>query len=223
MAGDPFEPELAAAAAATSEAAAMDAVDELLRARSRSHDRRAAALSLSAPARPACRLRGDRRRLAARGPRALRGSARGALARPRRRAPTTSSARRGRATSPLSPSCARRARTAARLAPESAARWFGAALRLLPQTAPGGGPGRATARPCGGLGGGRVISPRAMKRCWRRSRSSRSESSALAYDRRDGVRGRGALQLGRYEQAHTRLVTALRDLPERARSSRSSC
>ncbi len=30
MAGDPFEPELAAAAAATSEAAAMDAVDELL-------------------------------------------------------------------------------------------------------------------------------------------------------------------------------------------------
>src|SRR5262249_52734505 len=30
VAGDPFEPELAAAAAATSEAAAMDAVDELL-------------------------------------------------------------------------------------------------------------------------------------------------------------------------------------------------
>src|SRR6185312_3725196 len=31
VAGDPFEPELAAAAAATSEAAAMEAIDELLR------------------------------------------------------------------------------------------------------------------------------------------------------------------------------------------------
>ena len=91
VAGDPFEPELAAAAAATSEAAAMDAVDELLQRRSHSNDRRAPTLPLPPPARPARCLRGHRRRLAARGPRAVRGSARGAGsdsggARPPRRA-----------------------------------------------------------------------------------------------------------------------------------------
>ena len=47
-----------------------------------------------------------------------------------------SSAPHAKGTPTPSPSCGRRARGAARLAPESAARWFGDALRLLPQNAP---------------------------------------------------------------------------------------
>ena len=40
----------------------------------------------------------------------------------------------------------------ARLAPESAARWFGAALRLLPQTAPVKDRVELLPRPCRGIG-----------------------------------------------------------------------
>ena len=72
VAGDPFEPELAAAAAELPETSVMDALDELLRRRPRPPNRRTEALSLPSPARAARGLRGDRRRLAPGSSRAVR-------------------------------------------------------------------------------------------------------------------------------------------------------
>jgi DNA-binding CsgD family transcriptional regulator/tetratricopeptide (TPR) repeat protein len=134
VAGDPFEPELAAAAAATSEAAAMDAMDELLqrdlirptevprRFRFRHplvwravYETTAGGWRLGAHER--C---GDA--LAARGVRPVG-----------RAHHVERSARQGdrAAVAVLSEA----GEAAARLAPSTAARWFGAALRLLPETA----------------------------------------------------------------------------------------
>ena len=110
MAGDPFEPELAAAAAGMPEAAVMDGDRRAAAARSPPHDRRAAPLPLPASARSPRGLRGHRGRLAAGRPRALRRRRSRRAAPRRRRAPTTSSARRARATPAPSPSCARPAR-----------------------------------------------------------------------------------------------------------------
>ena len=77
VAGDPFEPELAAAAAGDRPSQqAMDAVDELLELDLVAPTERAPALPLPPPARAARRLRGDARRLAARRARAVRGGAR---------------------------------------------------------------------------------------------------------------------------------------------------
>ena len=74
--------------------------------------------------------------------------------RQRRRAPTTSSGRRAQGDLAAVAVLREAGEAAARLAPESAARWFGGALRLLPQTAPARGARRASARPCRGVGGG---------------------------------------------------------------------
>src|SRR5580765_5849091 len=135
VAGDPFEPELAAAAAATSEGEAMNAVDELLQlglvrptdeprrfrfrhplVRRAVYEATAAGWRLGAHER--C---GDA--LAARGA--------GAAARAHH---VERSAREGDADAVA---LLREAgASAARLAPESAARWFGDALRLLPENAP---------------------------------------------------------------------------------------
>ena len=135
VAGDPFEPELAAAAAATSETAAMEAVDELLgvdlvrttevprRFRFRHplvrravYETTAAGWRLGAHERCAEALAG-------------RGAAAATRAHHVRR-----SAREGdvEAVAVLREA----GEEALRLAPMSAARWFGDALRLLPQTAP---------------------------------------------------------------------------------------
>ena len=135
VAGDPFEPELAAAAAPTSEAEAMDAVDELLELdliritdvprrfrfrhpllRRAVYETTAAGWRLGAHERCAETL-------------AVRGVAAAARAHHVER-----SAREGdiAAVAVLRDA----GETAVRLAPESAARWFAAALRLLPQNAP---------------------------------------------------------------------------------------
>ena len=135
VAGDPFEPELAAAAAATSEQEAMNAVDELLqldlvrptdvprRFRFRHPLVRRAVYEATAAG---WRLDAHERcsdALAARGA--------GAAARAHH---VERSAREGDADAVA---LLREAGAgAARLAPESAARWFGDALRLLPQNAP---------------------------------------------------------------------------------------
>jgi DNA-binding CsgD family transcriptional regulator/tetratricopeptide (TPR) repeat protein len=135
VAGDRFEPELAAAAADVTEDAAIDAVDELLqldliretdvprRFRFR-HPLVRRAVYESTPA--GWRLRAHERcaeALAARGA--------GVAA----RAPHVErSARAG--DGPAIAVLREAGEEAARLAPSSAARWFGAALRLLPDTAP---------------------------------------------------------------------------------------
>ena len=134
-AGDPFEPELAAAAAATSEAAAMSSIDQLLQLdlirttdvprrfrfrhpliRRAVYDTTAGGWRLGAHERCAAAL-------------AARGASAAAQAHHVER-----SARQGDAAAVATLREAGEA--AARLAPASAARWFGAALRLLPETAP---------------------------------------------------------------------------------------
>lgn len=135
VAGDPFEPELAAAAAATSEAAAIDLLDELLRLD--------LVRSTDAPRRFRFRHPLVRRavyetttgawRIGAHERCAEALAARGASAAARAHH-VERSAREGDlgAVAVLRDA----GEAAARLAPASAARWFGAALRLLPQTAP---------------------------------------------------------------------------------------
>ena len=71
---------------------------------------------------------------------------------------------------------------AARLAPASAARWFGAALRLLPRERAGGGARRAPPRPCGGADGDRPVrrQPRGA------ARGARARARRLAGAAREG-------------------------------------
>ena len=136
VAGDPFEPDLAADAAETSEAAAMEAIDELLQldlVRQTDVPRR---LPFPAPARPSRAVYETTRggwRLGAHERCAKALAARGATAAARAHH-VERSAREGDLTAVA---VLREAgEEAARLAPASAARWFGAALRLLPETAP---------------------------------------------------------------------------------------
>src|SRR6266536_4005719 len=135
VAGDPFEPELAAAAAAMPEAAAIDAVDELLQ------------LDLVRPTDVPRRFRFRhplvRRAIyeATRGGWRLGAHERCAEALAARGATAAARAhhveRSAREGDLAAVAVLREAgETAARLAPASAARWFADALRLLPQTAP---------------------------------------------------------------------------------------
>jgi DNA-binding CsgD family transcriptional regulator len=135
VAGDPFEPELAAAAAETSESAAVDAIDELLRID--------LVRSTDVPRRFRFRHPLVRRaiyegtpggwRLGAHERCAEALAARGATAATRAHH-VACSAREGNL---AAVAVLREAgETAARLAPASAAHWFAEALRLLPQTAP---------------------------------------------------------------------------------------
>jgi DNA-binding NarL/FixJ family response regulator/tetratricopeptide (TPR) repeat protein len=135
VAGDPFEPELAAAAAATSEVAAMDAVDELLQldlvrntdVPRRFRFRHPLVRRAVYDATPGGWRLGAHERCA----KAL--AARGASAAARAHH-VESSAREGDL---AAVAVLREAgEEAARLAPASAARWFANALRLLPANAP---------------------------------------------------------------------------------------
>jgi ATP/maltotriose-dependent transcriptional regulator MalT len=211
VAGDPFELGLAAAAAARSEAATMDAVDELLKLDLvRTTDiprrfcfrhpllRRAAYQGAAAGWRV-----GAHERCAE----AL--AARGATAAARAHH-VERSARDGDGAAAATLRDAGEA--SARLAPESAARWFGAALRLLPEGAPTDGRvelmlARARALASAGhfaeshvafLEAAAIVPGQSIVL---------STSAAAACARLERF-------LGRYEQAHTRLVSALRALPE---------
>jgi ATP/maltotriose-dependent transcriptional regulator MalT len=216
--GDPFEPELAAAAAATSEAAAMHAVDELLRldlirttdvprrfrfrhplVRRAVYETTAGGWRLGAHERCAEALMARGAAASARAHHVERSARQGDLA---------------------AVAVLRQAgEAAARLAPESAARWFGGALRLLPQTTPAED---------------RV--ELLLARSWALAAAGRfTDSHKAALEAVALVPGQPSAFnttvttacasverfLGRYEHAHARLVGALRLLPESASVERA--
>jgi ATP/maltotriose-dependent transcriptional regulator MalT len=211
VAGDPFEPELAAAAAAVAEDAAIGAVDELLR------------LDLIHPA-------GVPRRFRFRHPlvrRAVYEAARAGWRLGAHERCAEALAARGAAPAARAHHIERSAREgdlaavailreageqAVRLAPASAARWFGAALRLLPETAPG--EERVTlllARAAALTATGQFAD----------SHEVLLEGLALVPDGSIALRtmlttacARAEHRLGQYEQAHGRLVRELSGLPE---------
>jgi ATP/maltotriose-dependent transcriptional regulator MalT len=213
VAGDPFEPELAAAAAGMSEAAAMGAVDELLqldlvrdtdmprRFRFRHPLVRRAVYEATAGG---WRLGAHERCAEALAARGVKAAARAHH--------VERSARQGDVAAVAVLRDAGKA--AARLAPESAARWFGGALRLLSQTAPAEERvelllARAEALAAVGhfddsheaLLEAVAIVPQ--------------QSSALCTTVATACAGVERF-LGRYEDAHSRLDRALRGLPEPA-------
>ena len=211
VAGDPFELDLAAAAAAMDEATVIDGADELLerdllrttdvprRFRFRHPIVRRAVYEATAAG---WRL-GAHERCAD----ALLARGAGAAARAHH---VERSARQG----DLGAVAVLRAagEEAARLAPESAARWFGTALRLLPQTAP------AQYRVELLLARARALAAAGF---FEESHTSLLEAVAIVPDEPRALRTTVATACagverfrGRYEQAHTRLVTALRVLPE---------
>ena len=213
VAGDPFEPELAAAAAATSEAAAMQAIDELLeldlvrttdvprRFRFRHPLVRHAVYEVMAGA---WRLGAHERcaqELAARG-----ASAAGRAHHVER------SARQGdiAAVAVLQEA----GEAVARLAPESASRWFGGALRLLPETAPVRDRAELLLARAGALAAAGHFTD---------SHEAMLEAVAIVGEQPIALRTTVATScaaverlLGRYEQANARLVSALNGLPEPA-------
>jgi ATP/maltotriose-dependent transcriptional regulator MalT len=213
VAGDPFEPELAAAAAATSEAAAMHAVDELLgldlirttdvprRFRFRHPLVRHAVYEVTAGG---WRLGAHERCAAAL---AARGASAAARAHHVER-----SARQGDL---AAVAVLREAGQAtARLAPESAARWFGGALRLLPQIAPAEDRAELLLARSQSL---------AAAGHFTGSHEAALEAVALVPGQPGALNTTVATAcagverfLGRYEHAHARLVRALRLLPEPA-------
>ena len=213
VAGDPFEPELAAAAAATSEAAAMEALDELLEldlirttqvprrfrfrqplVRRAVYDATAGGWRLGAHERCAESLAG-RGVTAARRAHHVERSARegdlGAVALLRQAG-----------------------EEAARLAPESAARWFGGALRLLPERAPVQDRIELLLAQAGALAAAGRFAV---------SHETLMEAAAIVPQASCGLSTTIATAcagmerfLGRYEQAHARLEMVLRRLPKPA-------
>ena len=212
VAGDPFEPELAAAASALSEPAVMEALDELLKVdllRTTDVPRRfrfrhpLVRRAVYEAAAPGWRLGAHERSAEAL---AETGCS------PHLLAPTTSSARRARATPTPSPSFARPARKRPGLAPASAAHWFGEALRLQPAN--------ASAEERIELLFARARALTAVGR-FDDSRSTLLEALAIVPDGADALRARLAracagveTNLGLQDQARERLARALEELPD---------
>jgi DNA-binding CsgD family transcriptional regulator/tetratricopeptide (TPR) repeat protein len=213
VAGDPFEPELAAAAAATSESEAMRAVDELLEldlVRNTDVPRR---FRFRHPLvrRAVYEATGGGWRIQAHERCAEALAARGAPAAARAHH-VERSARQGDI---AAVAVLREAGEAvARLAPETASRWFGAALRLLPETV--AVPDRAElllARARASAAAGHFTD----------SHAEMLEAVAIVQEQPAVLRTAVATScagverlLGRYEQANARLLSALRVLPEPA-------
>jgi DNA-binding NarL/FixJ family response regulator len=209
VAGDPFSPELAAAAAATPEASTMDALDELLRldlVRPTDVPRRfrfrhplvRRAVYESAPG--GWRLAAHERSADALATMGVSATARAHhvayAARPGDLAAVTVLRDAGEA--------------AAHLAPASAERWFAAALRLLPETAPAEERVELLLARAGALAAtGRSVDGHAAL----------LESIAIAPEGAVALRVRLTVacagvehRLGRHAQAHARLETALAEL-----------
>jgi DNA-binding NarL/FixJ family response regulator len=210
VAGDPFEPELAAEAADTSESEALDAIDELLeldllretdvprRFRFR-HPLVRRTVYESTPS--GWRLRAHERCAQAL---AARGASPAARAHHIER-----SARVGdRAAVEILRTAGEQA---ARLAPASAARWYRSALRVLPQTAPAGERVELLrARAAALAATGNYLESHAALL------DAMSVIPAEATALRAAVAAACAAVergLGRYEQAHTRLVSTLQSVP----------
>jgi ATP/maltotriose-dependent transcriptional regulator MalT len=218
VAGDPFEPELAAAAAAIAEAAGMHAVDELLRldliritdvprrfcfrhplVRRAVYEATAGGWRLGAHERCAEALAARGASAVARAHHVERSARQGDLA------AVAVLREAGEAT--------------ARLAPESAARWFDGALRLLPQAAPAEDRVELLlARSWALAAVGRFTD----------SHEAALEAAALVAGQPSALNTTVATAcasverfLGRYEHAHVRLVKALRLLPEPASVERA--
>ena len=211
VAGDPFDPDLAGAAAGVAEAAAIDAIDDLL------------ALDLIRPTEVPRRFR-FRHPLVRRAVyEAAPGAGGSALTSERRGARTTRRARVGaraprRAAAREGDTDAiavlREAGEAAALrAPASAARWFAGALRLLPRTAPAEEKVELLLARSGALAAtGRFTDSHAML----------LESMSIAPADADALRVRLVVAcagvehlLGRQQQAVSRLERALADLDDR--------
>jgi DNA-binding NarL/FixJ family response regulator len=213
VAGDPFEPELAAAAAGTSEASSMDAIDELLQ------------LDL-------IRETDTPRRFRFRHPlvrRAVYETTRGGWRLGAHERCAEALAARGAAAVARAYHVERSARqgdvdavevlreageAAARLAPESAARWFGGALRLLSQTAPAEDRVELLLARAGAL---------AAAGHFTGSHAALLEAMAIVPQQLSALCttlttacARVEHRIGQYEQAHARLVRALSGLPEPA-------
>jgi ATP/maltotriose-dependent transcriptional regulator MalT len=211
VAGDPFDPELAAAAAATSEAEAMDAVDELLHfdlVRNTDVPRR---FRFRHPLvrRAVYEATPGGWRLGAHGRCAEALAARGATAASRAHH-VERSAREG----DLGSVAVLRAagEETVRLAPGSAAHWFAEALRLFPPTAP------AEERVELLLAGSQALTAAGR---FADSHSALLEAIAIAPDDSHTLHARLARacagvesNLGRQEQAADRLANALETLPD---------
>jgi ATP/maltotriose-dependent transcriptional regulator MalT len=213
VAGDPFEPELAAAASAMSEAVTMDAVDELLQldlVRDTDMPRR---FRFRHPLirRAVYEATGGGWRLGAHERCAEALAARGVNAAARAHH-VERSARQGDVAAVAVLRGAGEA--AARLAPESAARWFGGALRLLPQTAPAEERVELLLARAGALAavGHFNDSHEALLEA---IAIVPQQSSALCTTVATACAGVERF-LGRYEDAHSRLERALRGLPKPA-------
>jgi ATP/maltotriose-dependent transcriptional regulator MalT len=210
VAGDPFELELAAVAAETSEELTMDAVDELLK------------LDLIRPTDVPRRFR-FRHPLVRR---AVYETTPGGWRLGSHERCAEALATRGAAVAARAHHVERCARqgdvdavallreagdATARLAPESAARWFAGALRLLPQTAPADERVELLLARAGALAAaGRFAD----------GHEALLEAIAIVPERSDALRttittacARVERFLGGYEQAHERLVNALGGLP----------
>jgi DNA-binding CsgD family transcriptional regulator len=213
VAGDPFDVELAADTAATTEQVAMNAVDELLwldlirttevprrfrfrhpLVRRAAYERTSAAWRVAAHERCASAL-----------------EARGASAIARAHHMERSARRGDRAAVAV---LAEAGESSAALAPESAAQWFGAALRLLPDDAPAQDRiSMLLARTRALAAAGRFEESHAavLEAVALAARQERAQFVAVATACASVER-----LVGQYEHAHGRLIGALRVLPEGA-------